>query len=79
MDIIVSAALLLAAVGILFKRPIRIEVTHKHIVEGQENAATGMEDTNTGTTDPEIERNMNRIIQNINAVMNGGEPYIEGE
>lgn len=79
MDIIIAAAMLLVAVGVLFKRPIRVEVTHRHVVEGQETKDLGITDPNEVNTDPEIERNMTRIIQDINAIMNGGEPYIERE
>ena len=77
MDIVVAAALLLVAVGLICKRPLKIEVTHKHVVESSQKDE-GLADQNLESTDPEVEKNMNRIIQNINAIMNGGEPFDEG-
>ena len=77
MDIAISFLLLIIAVGLFIKRPIKIEIRHTHVIE-QEPVHYVQDPNDTGKPDPEIEKSMNTVIQSINAIMNGGE-FPDGE
>ena len=71
MDILVAAVLLIVAVGLVCKRPIKLEITHKHIVET--NDAVIVDPNTNDKSDPEVERSINGVIASINEILNGGE------
>lgn len=72
MDILVAATLLIAAVAIFVQKPVKIEITHKHVLDTPEEQR--LKDPNeTEKVAADVEKTMNAVIQNLNHIMNGGE------
>lgn len=72
MDILVAGLLLVVAVGFFVQKPIKVEVTHKHIVEAQPEERI-IDPNKTDKLEKEVVNSMNAVISNMNAILNGGE------
>lgn len=71
MDVLVAGAFLIVAVALFMQKPIKVEVTHKHIIEQQEVL---IQDPNeVDKTAAEVEKSMNTVIRNLNSILNGGD------
>lgn len=71
MDVLVAGAFLIVAVALFMQKPIKVEVTHKHIIEQQEVL---IQDPNeVDKTAAEVEQSMNTVIRNLNSILNGGD------
>lgn len=71
MDVLVAGTFLIVAVALFMQKPIKVEVTHKHIIEQQEVL---IQDPNeVDKTAAEVEQSMNTVIRNLNSILNGGD------
>lgn len=71
MDVLVAGTFLIVAVALFMQKPIKVEVTHKHIIEQQEVL---IQDPNeVDKTAAEKEQSMNTVIRNLNSILNGGD------
>lgn len=71
MDIIIATLILIVAVAMMFNKPVRIEITHKHVAND-----TLIQETISDPNNPDdvaVEDTVASVIQTINAIMNGGE------
>lgn len=73
MDILVAAALLILSVALFVQKPIKVELTHKHVLEQPEQQEVLKDPNEIDKTAKEVEQSMNTVIQNLNAIMNGRE------